>query len=31
MLGMDTMELDNDDAPKRHGVQPTYKKVKGAT
>jgi len=29
MLGMDTMVLDNDDAPKRHGVQPTYKKVKG--
>ena len=31
MLGMDTMVLDNDDALKRHGVQPTYKKVKGAT
>ena len=29
MLGMDTMVLDNDDALKRHGVQPTYKKVKG--
>jgi hypothetical protein len=26
---MDTMVLDNDDALKRHGVQPTYKKVKG--
>ena len=29
VLGMDTMVLDNDDALKRHGVQPTYKKVKG--
>ena len=26
---MDTMVLDNDDALKRHGVEPTYKKVKG--
>jgi len=26
---IDTMVMDNDDAPKRHGVQPTYKKVKG--
>ncbi|MBA3612782.1 MAG: IS1380 family transposase [Nitrospirales bacterium] len=26
---IDTMVLDNDEAPKRHGVQPTYKKVKG--
>ena len=24
-----TLMLDNDDALKRHGVQPTYKKVKG--
>uniref|UniRef100_B3EME0 Transposase DDE domain-containing protein n=1 Tax=Chlorobium phaeobacteroides (strain BS1) TaxID=331678 RepID=B3EME0_CHLPB len=29
MLGIDTTVLDNDDAEKRHGVQPTYKKVKG--
>ncbi|WP_198935428.1 transposase, partial [Chlorobium sp. KB01] len=29
MLGLDTTVLDNDDAEKRHGVQPTYKKVKG--
>jgi len=29
VLGMDTMVLNNDDALKRHGVQPTYKKVKG--
>lgn len=28
-LGMDTMVMDNDEARKRHGVQPTYKKVKG--
>ncbi len=28
-LTIDTMVLDNDEAPKRHGVQPTYKKVKG--
>ena len=28
-LGIDTMVLDNDEAPKRHGVGPTYKKVKG--
>lgn len=26
---IDTMVLDNDEAPQRHGVQPTYKKVKG--
>ena len=29
VLGIDTTVFDNDDAPKRHGVQPTYKKVKG--
>jgi len=29
MLGLDTMVLDNDEAVKRHGVKPTYKKVKG--
>jgi hypothetical protein len=29
MLGLDTMVMDNDDAPKRHGVKPTYKKRKG--
>ena len=29
VLGLDSMVLDNDDAMKRHGVQPTYKKVKG--
>ena len=29
ILGMDTTVLDNDDAEKRHGVEPTYKKVKG--
>jgi hypothetical protein len=29
ILGIDTTVFDNDDAPKRHGVQPTYKKVKG--
>jgi len=28
-LFLDTMVLDNDDAAKRHGVQPTYKKCKG--
>lgn len=28
-LGLDTMVMDNDDAPKRHGVKPTYKKVLG--
>jgi len=29
VLGMDTMVMDNDEAQKRHGVEPTYKKVKG--
>jgi len=29
VLGLDTMVMDNDDAPKRHGVKPTYKKVLG--
>lgn len=28
-LFLDTMVMDNDEAEKRHGVQPTYKKVKG--
>lgn len=28
-LTIDTMVMDNDEAQKRHGVQPTYKKVKG--
>ncbi|MGD9202705.1 MAG: IS1380 family transposase, partial [Chitinispirillia bacterium] len=28
-LGIDTMVMDNDDALKREGVDPTYKKVKG--
>ena len=28
-LGLDTMVMDNDEAQKRHGVEPTYKKVKG--
>ncbi|MFH1913042.1 MAG: IS1380 family transposase [Pseudomonadota bacterium] len=28
-LNIDTMVMDNDDAPKRHGVKPTYKKVLG--
>ena len=28
-LTLDTMVMDNDEAQKRHGVQPTYKKVKG--
>ena len=29
VLGLDTTVFDNDDAEKRHGVEPTYKKVKG--
>ena len=29
ILGMDGMILDNDQAKRRHGVKPTYKKVKG--
>ncbi len=29
ILGVDTMVMDNNDAELRHGVQPTYKKVKG--
>jgi Transposase DDE domain group 1 len=29
ILGLDAMIMDNDDAPKRHGVEPTYKKVLG--
>ena len=29
MLGLDTTVFDNDDAKKRHGVELTYKKVKG--
>jgi hypothetical protein len=29
VLGLDTVVLNNDDALKRHGVAPTYKKVKG--
>lgn len=29
ILGLDAMILDNDDAKCRHGVEPTYKKVKG--
>ena len=28
-IGIDTMVMDNDYAKKRHGVSPTYKKVKG--
>ena len=28
-LGIDTMVMDNDEAKKREGVEPTYKKVKG--
>ena len=28
-LTLDPMVMDNDEAPGRHGVQPTYKKVKG--
>lgn len=29
VLGVDTSVFDNNDAHQRHGVQPTYKKVKG--
>jgi len=29
LLGIDAMVMDNDEARIRHGVQPTYKKVKG--
>ena len=29
VLGIDVMVMDNDEAPKRHGVRPTYKRVKG--
>jgi len=29
LLGLDTMVMDNNDAQKREGVSPTYKKVKG--
>jgi hypothetical protein len=29
ILGIDTMVMDNNDAQQRHGVKPTYKKVKG--
>lgn len=29
VFGIDTMVMDNDEAEQRHGVQPTYKKVKG--
>jgi len=29
ILGIDAMVMDNDEANVRHGVQPTYKKVKG--
>jgi hypothetical protein len=29
VLGMDTMVMANDEARKRHGVEPTYKKVNG--
>lgn len=29
VLGIDTMVMDNDEALKRHGVQPIYKRVKG--
>ena len=29
ILGMDTMVMVNDEAQRRHGVEPTYKKVKG--
>ena len=29
MLGIDSMVMDNDEAQKRHGAAPTYKKVKG--
>jgi len=29
LIGLDTMVMDNDEAEKRHGVRPTYKKEKG--
>lgn len=29
VIGIDTMVMNNDDAKKRHGVTPTYKKVQG--
>ncbi|SMC23926.1 hypothetical protein SAMN02746041_01866 [Desulfacinum hydrothermale DSM 13146] len=29
ILGIDTMVMDNDEAKVRHGVRPTYKRVKG--
>ncbi|MEJ2628132.1 MAG: IS1380 family transposase [bacterium] len=29
IIGLDTMVMDNDEAKKREGVEPTYKKVKG--
>lgn len=29
VLGIDVMVMDNDEARKRHGVRPTYKRVKG--
>ncbi len=29
LLGLDSMVMDNDEAQVRHGVSPTYKKVKG--
>lgn len=29
ILSLDSMVMDNDEAAKRHGVKPTYKKVKG--
>ena len=29
VMTIDTMVMDNDEAPERQGVQPTYKKVKG--
>lgn len=29
VLNIDTMVMDNDEATERHGVEPTYKKVKG--
>ena len=29
LLGIDSMVMDNDEANVRHGVEPTYKKVKG--
>ena len=29
ILGLDTMVMDNDEAQKRQGVKPTYKKVRG--